>query len=107
MEALGARIDRLHGTTARGTTVFDLAYARLDPGLHAVGIHRAALHGTLWQAFAHSSAALEAGRAVAEVDWGGWRQGRTTRHRGSLAAARRGDLVIDASGARSALRWRS
>ena len=48
---LGARIDGLHGLNERGGLVFDLSYADLDPGLYALGVHRAALHGVLWDAF--------------------------------------------------------
>jgi 2-polyprenyl-6-methoxyphenol hydroxylase-like FAD-dependent oxidoreductase len=102
IEALGARIDRLHGVTDRGVTVFDLAYADLAPALHAIGIHRAALHSALWHAFVGCGAALETGCAIvgtepvaggrlAIVDVGGIRSAAF-------------DLVVDASGARSALR---
>src|SRR4051812_28078330 len=66
--ALGARIDRLHGSTDRGTTVFDLGYADLAPGLHALAVHRAALHGVLWDAFCATSAAIEAGRSITAVE---------------------------------------
>src|SRR5471032_3130668 len=48
IEALGARIDRLHGLNERGGLVFDLRYADLDPALYALGVHRAALHAVLW-----------------------------------------------------------
>ena len=51
IEALGARVDRLHGVTDKGATIFDLAYADLDQSYYAIGIHRAALHSALWQAF--------------------------------------------------------
>ena len=65
IEALGTRITRLHGTTDRGATVFDLDYGDLVPGLHAVAVHRAALHGALWRAFA-ASGARSAFRALVE-----------------------------------------
>src|SRR5436190_2019207 len=52
IEALGHRVDRLHGVTDTGATIFDLAYADLDARYHAIGVHRAALHGALWRAFA-------------------------------------------------------
>ncbi|WP_367614779.1 FAD-dependent oxidoreductase [Plastoroseomonas arctica] len=100
--ALGARIDRLHGSTDRGATVFDLAYADLAPGLHALAVHRAALHGVLWAGFCASGATVEAGRAITGIDTasdGGAHlvdaAGRTTP---------RFDLVLDASGANSTLR---
>ena len=105
IERRGARIDRLHGKTDRGTTIFDLGYADLDPALYAVAVHRAALHGVLWQAFAAGTAALETGFAVADLD---------DRHAdGALSlvdeAGRRAGpfaLVVDASGAQSKLRTR-
>jgi transposase len=40
IEALGERIERLHGATAAGKTIFALGYASLDPDLHAVAVHR-------------------------------------------------------------------
>jgi 2-polyprenyl-6-methoxyphenol hydroxylase-like FAD-dependent oxidoreductase len=100
LEGLGHRIDKLHGVTTRSTIVFDLAYGDLAPGLHAVAVHRAALHGVLWRAFAACGAALETGTEIAGIDFG-TRSALWDRHGRSLPAA---DLVIDASGARSALR---
>src|SRR5579863_7449472 len=67
VEALGARVGRLHGLNQRGGVVFDLRYADLDPTLYAVGVHRAALHGVLWSAFAGSGAAIETGRQIGEL----------------------------------------
>ncbi len=64
IEALGARVDRLHGVTDKGATIFDLAYADLDQSYYAIGIHRAALHGALWRTFAICGAALETGQAI-------------------------------------------
>ena len=102
LEGLGHRIERLHGLTARGTTVFDLAYADLEPGLHALAVHRASLHGVLWRGFTGSGTMLELGREIVATE---------THADGRLAlvdaAGRRtpaADLVIDASGARSSLR---
>jgi 2-polyprenyl-6-methoxyphenol hydroxylase-like FAD-dependent oxidoreductase len=102
VEALGARVDRLHGLNERGGLVFDLGYADLDPALYAIGVHRAALHGALWQAFAGSGAAIETGWTVVDVATGA--DGRA-RLIGDDARTSPGfDLVIDASGARSCLR---
>jgi len=64
IEALGARVDRLHGITDRGATIFDLSYADLDANYYAIGVHRAALHGALWRAFADCNASLETGHTV-------------------------------------------
>jgi len=49
LEGLGHRIYRLHGKTAGGRTIFDLDYRTLDPALHAVAVHRAALHASYGQ----------------------------------------------------------
>jgi hypothetical protein len=68
LEALCHRIDRLHGTPATGTTIFDLAYGDLDPTLHPSGVHRGALHQLLWSAFERSGAQLETGRTIVAVD---------------------------------------
>ncbi|MBP0464746.1 FAD-dependent monooxygenase [Roseomonas sp. PWR1] len=99
--ALGAPITRLHGTTDRGATVFDLGYGDLAPGLHALAVHRAALHGVLWRAFAASGARIATGSAVART--------RETPTGIELLATdgavlAEAELAIDATGARSALR---
>lgn len=102
LAGLGQRIDRLHGATASGRTIFNLAYGDLLPGLHAVAVHRAALHGVLWRGFLRSGAALETGRTVATVATrSGARSAIVAADGSSLPAA---DLVVDASGARSPLR---
>ncbi|WP_170182147.1 FAD-dependent oxidoreductase [Phreatobacter stygius] len=103
IERRGARIDRLHGLTDRGAIIFDLAYGDLDPSLHAVAVHRGALHAVLWDAFAGSRARLETGFAVATVDDG---HGAAALSILDAAGRRSGpfDLVIDASGAQSRLR---
>jgi len=98
---LGACVTRLHGTTDRGATVFDLDYGDLAPGLHAVAVHRAALHGALWRAFAASGARIETAREVVGIaeDSTGIRLRDAAGT--TLAEA---EFAIDASGARSALR---
>lgn len=99
--ALGARIDRLHGMNDRGGTVLDIAYADLAPGLHAIAVHRAALHGVLWRAFAASGARIETGRQVARIDEAGTRAILRDEAGTAIGEA---EIVIDASGARSAFR---
>jgi 2-polyprenyl-6-methoxyphenol hydroxylase-like FAD-dependent oxidoreductase len=102
IERRGHRIDRLHGVTGRGTTIFDVAYADLDPVHYAVGIHRAALHGVLWEAFSACGATLETGaRVLATQPVSG---GRLDLDMGSGRRAGAFDLVVDASGANSPLR---
>jgi 2-polyprenyl-6-methoxyphenol hydroxylase-like FAD-dependent oxidoreductase len=102
IEALGARIDRLHGVDERGGLVFDLGYSDLDPSLYALGVHRAALHAVLWSAFAASGAALETGWAIADVATGADGRARLIDDRARTSPGF--DLVVDASGARSCLR---
>jgi 2-polyprenyl-6-methoxyphenol hydroxylase-like FAD-dependent oxidoreductase len=102
IEARGARIGRLHGLTARGGVVFDLAYADLDPRFYAVGVHRAALHGALMDAFRTCGAALETGWAIADVVASAGGRAHLVGERGRASPGF--DLVVDASGARSTLR---
>jgi 2-polyprenyl-6-methoxyphenol hydroxylase-like FAD-dependent oxidoreductase len=99
---LGARIDRLQGLNERGGLVFDLGYADLDPALYAIGVHRAALHGALWQAFAGSGAAIETGWRIVDVGTGADARARLIDDKGRTSPGF--DLVVDASGARSSLR---
>ena len=69
---------------------------------YAIGVHRAALHGALWQAFVGSGAAIETGWTIVDVAAGA--DGRA-RLIGDDARTSPGfDLVVDASGARSSLR---
>jgi len=102
LESLGQRIDRLHGATTTGTTIFDLAYGDLDPALHALGVHRGALHQLLWSAFQRSGAAMQTGHTIAAVEpRAGGRAALVDANGRRLSPV---DLIIDASGARSPLR---
>lgn len=89
LEGLGHRIVHLHGMTAAGRTIFDLRYTGLSPDLYAVGVHRAALHRVLWDAFETCGATPRLGHEISNPT------------DPLLADA---DLIVDASGARSALR---
>jgi 2-polyprenyl-6-methoxyphenol hydroxylase-like FAD-dependent oxidoreductase len=102
IEALGARIGALHGLNENGGLVFDLRYADLDPSFYAIGVHRAALHNALWAAFAQSGAALEADWTIVDVAVAADGRARLSDEKGRATPAF--DLVVDASGARSALR---
>jgi 2-polyprenyl-6-methoxyphenol hydroxylase-like FAD-dependent oxidoreductase len=86
IERLGHRITKLHGVTDKGRTIFDLSYG---PDLYALAVHRAALHGVLWDEFARSGVRLLTGQEVRSVA------------SPLLASA---DFIVDASGARSVLR---
>lgn len=102
IEKYGHRIERLHGVTTTGTTIFNLAYGDLAPGLHALAVHRGALHKVLWQGFERCGARLETGCAVAAVEMKSGKRAALLDATGrALPAA---DLVIDGSGARSPIR---
>ncbi|WP_424631158.1 FAD-dependent oxidoreductase [Bradyrhizobium sp. SYSU BS000235] len=102
IEALGHRIERLYGVTDTGAQIFDLAYADLDPAHYAVAVHRALLHGVLWENFKACGAPLETGRTITGFE----RQldSRVKLKTNSGVVNGTFDLVIDASGANSALR---
>lgn len=101
IEALGAPITRLHGATDAGATVFNLGYGDLAPGLSALAVHRAALHGVLWTAFLGSGARIETACTVASAEQD---EVRITPRDEAGRALGAFDLVIDASGVRSRLR---
>ena len=102
IEDLGHRIERLHGVTHRGAPIFDVSYTDLAPDLYAVGVHRAALHQTLWDAFVMTGARLETtARITALEPKADGRVAPADEHGRVFPAA---DLAIDASGARSVLR---
>lgn len=98
--ALGARVDRLHGT-AGGRTVLDVPYAALGKSERfGIGIHRAALFALLWQAVQTRPIALRAGTAVSGTALEGDR-----RHRLLDGGSRSEgfDLVVDTLGTWSPL----
>lgn len=99
--AQGARIESLHGASVAGRTVFDLAYADLEPGLFGLGVHRGVVFGELHRAAQESGVNLRCGVTGASV------------HRAAdgvsvqdAAGERHGpfDLLVCSDGARSALR---
>lgn len=100
--ARGARIEALHAVTARGRTLFDLAYAELASGLHGLGLHRGALFEALFEAAKSSGATLRCGREVDRVVRDG---ARIAVCAGEELGAH--DLVVVADGARSRLRQRA
>jgi 2-polyprenyl-6-methoxyphenol hydroxylase-like FAD-dependent oxidoreductase len=99
---LGSRLERLHGLTATGKTIFNLAYDAFQSGFYAVGVHRAALHTVLWQGFERSGAGFHANFDTAGIETlSGGRLSLVTQDGRKSAAY---DLVIDSSGARSPIR---
>lgn len=102
VRALGQPITGFTGATApRGRTIFNLSYARLDPALHGLGIHRAALFSVLWSAVQARRIPVETGTEIDGVEAAG-----DSRLQALAGARRTGafDLVVDASGAGSRLR---
>lgn len=102
LAALGHKIERLMGRTVGGRVVFDLSYGDLQPGLHALAVHRAALHGVLWRAFAACGASLETGCTIAGAAPAGGGRAAPLAETGRHCAA--ADVIVDASGTHSPLR---
>lgn len=102
LEALGHRIDRIHGVTAQGATIFDIAYGDLDRSVHGLAVHRGALQSALWSGFERSGAHLEAGCEIAAVEASSDSRMAPVGSNGRLHPT--ADLIIDASGVRSPLR---
>jgi len=101
--AYGQRIDGLYARSEpSGRVVFDLSYATLDPALHGLAIHRAAIFEVLWQAAAARRIPVETGVEIAALaaDAKGRPVPVTTAGRRLPAV----DLVVDATGSGSALR---
>ncbi|MGF6230567.1 salicylate hydroxylase [Inquilinus ginsengisoli] len=101
--AYGQRIDGLYGRSEpSGRVVFDLSYATVDPALHGLAIHRAAIFHALWQAVAVRRIPIETGLEITALATGARdRPCPVARDGRRLDAV---DLVVDATGAGSALR---
>lgn len=101
IQALGSRIDRLHGTDAMsGRTVLDVRYDARPGGRFGVAVHRAALFGLLHQATRREGIEIVTGAELDAVELGERTRLVDANGRGLGSF----DLVIDASGARSKLR---
>ena len=89
--SLGQPLTRLYGENAHGRPVLDVSYAPA----RGLGIHRATLHGLLWQAAQSRAVTIHAGAEV------------TGRDGPRLLIGPRStdpaDLIVDAMGARSPL----
>lgn len=104
--AAGCRIDRLFGLNAdTGSVVLDVRYAALKRERFGVGIHRAALFETLFKAVQKRPVAIETGVEVGDVETGSDGKVSLVTARGRRIGPF--DLVIDASGTRSALLGRA
>jgi 2-polyprenyl-6-methoxyphenol hydroxylase-like FAD-dependent oxidoreductase len=94
---LGARIDRLQGTSATtGRTVLDVRYSALGED-RGCAVHRAALFNVLFAAVTNAGVNIESSRRVSGFD-----AGALMFDNGVKTA--RFDVVVDALGARSPLR---
>jgi salicylate hydroxylase len=100
--ALGAVIYDIDGRTAGGWPVLAIDYRRLRPHLFGLGIHRASLFALLHDEVARLAVPIATGIEAIRIERHA--RGRTVvidrngRHHGPY------DLVVDASGMRSALR---
>ncbi|WID97708.1 NAD(P)/FAD-dependent oxidoreductase [Bosea vestrisii] len=100
--AAGSRIDRLFGLNAvTGSVVLDVRYAALKRERFGVGIHRAALFEMLFTAVQRQPIAIETGVEIVDVEAGG--DGKASLLAASGHRIGPFDLVVDASGTRSAL----
>ncbi len=101
ISAFGARIDRLVGTDARsGRVVLDVGYAPLGPGVHAIGVHRAALFHVLHDAVVAEGLPIRTSFAVESLE----RDDGKAWLRGPQGLEGPFDLVVDALGAASPLK---
>jgi len=97
IEAHGRHIDHIFGREARGgRVVLDGRYSDLKRPRQAVGIHRTALFAILFEACVEAGVGVETDREIVAADCG-----RLIDSAGGRSALF--NLVIDASGARSAI----
>jgi len=95
--ALGQPIDHIFGRAApSGRVVLDVRYSDLKRPRLSLGVHRAAIFDVLHQACVTAGVQFELGREATAAS-----NGRLTFSDGSTSAAF--DLVVDATGARSAI----
>jgi salicylate hydroxylase len=100
--ATGSRIDRLFGLNAdTGSVVLDVRYAALRRERFGVGIHRAALFEALFASVQKRPIAIETGVEIADIDVSAGGKVSLVAASGRRIGAF--DLVVDASGTRSAL----
>ena len=97
VEACGQRIDHILGREARqARVVLDVRYSDLKRPRPAIGIHRAAMFAILYKACVEAGVDFETDREIVAAD-----AGRLIDSAGRRSAAF--NLVVDASGARSAI----
>jgi len=95
----GSRIERLVCEDARGRTLFDLAYAEIDPKLFGLGLHRGVLFSALHEATKREpNVGLRLGVEIVDLHRRSWLVDATGTKHGPH------DLIVVADGARSQLR---
>lgn len=100
--SLGAVVHGIDGRTVGGRTVLTMDYRRLAPHLFGLGIHRASLFSVLYDEVRRLGVPIATGVEAARIESHARRRtvvvDRAGQHHGPY------DLVVDASGMRSALR---
>jgi 2-polyprenyl-6-methoxyphenol hydroxylase-like FAD-dependent oxidoreductase len=97
ISAGAARITEVRGTTVAGRRFMDLAYERLGPGVHGLGVHRGALFAALRGAAERAGATILPGVEIV---------GRHDRTLIDAGGAHHGPFtwIVGADGARSTMR---
>lgn len=97
----GAKINSLYGRSANGSVVFDIRYDSLKPHLFGLGIHRGALFSVLHDEVARLNIEIVTSCEITRTAVSGDKRSIIDANGETRGAF---DLVIDASGAKSALR---
>lgn len=97
----GARINRIFGKAANESVIFDIAYDQLSPNFFGVGIHRGALFSILHDNAQRLDVTIRTDCTISGSHLSNHKRYLTTDSAQQLGPF---DLVIDASGMRSALR---
>jgi salicylate hydroxylase len=100
IRTLGRPVQRLFGKeTVSGRVVLDVPYAPLGDGVHAIGVHRAALFGVLYEQVKRQRLPIETTVEIAGLDHAADRRPLLMLANGRNIGPF--DLVIDALGSRS------
>ncbi|MEO0575343.1 MAG: NAD(P)/FAD-dependent oxidoreductase [Pseudomonadota bacterium] len=97
----GATINRIYGEAANQRVIFDIGYGSLGEHLFGVGIHRGALFSILHQHAQDTGVTITTSCAIADTHLSDGKRFITNDNGQQFGPF---DLVIDASGMRSALR---
>lgn len=97
----GAKIQNLYGRSANGRVVFDIRYGDLRPHLFGLGVHRGALFSVLHDEVLHRAIKVVTSCDIAKTDIDLTKRSITDKNGNRYDGF---DLVVDASGAKSALR---